>query len=67
MKIKFFVGILPSDREQLLSDINKFGWTMENEYDDPNRYYMFAMCGTWDEYVTMSKLPYKKSIEHFEE
>lgn len=67
LKVQFFVGILPSDREQLLSDITKFGWTMENEYDDPGGYYTFVMRGTWAQYDAMKNLSYIKSIEHFEE
>lgn len=66
-KIQFFVGILPTDRDKLISDINKFGWIKENEYDDPDGYYMFVMRGSWDDYNVMNKLDYKKSIEHFEE
>jgi hypothetical protein len=53
--MKYYVGILPSDRVRLVHRLEELraeghGIEIQGEYDDPHGYYTFLIGGTLDTY-----------------
>ena len=80
MKMEYYVGILPEDREkfessvEFLNDNPSYKWHVKviNEFNDPHGYYTFQLEGTPDSYRHFLRNAnmedgFVKSLEHFEE
>jgi hypothetical protein len=74
-RITFYVGILPEDKQELLSfvsDLNedsdhKFYASIEGTFDDPHGYFEYVIKGTWDCYKCFFNRSFVKSLNHYEE
>jgi hypothetical protein len=74
-KIYFYVGIIPSDENELKEFINnmiedsdqRYFVEVINEYDDTHGYYTYQLRGTWEAYKCFMKRPFVKSLSHDEE
>ena len=79
MKMEYYVGILPEDREKLknsiefLNDNPNYKWQVKvlSEFDDPHGYYTFQLEGTPDSYRHFLREAhdegYVKSLTHYED
>jgi len=74
-KIYFYVGIIPSDENELKEFINnmiedsdqRYFVEVINEYDDTHGYYTYQLRGTWEAYKCFMNRPFVKSLSHDEE
>ena len=79
MRMEYYVGILPEDREKLvaaiefLNDNPNYRWQVKvlSEFDYPDGYYTFQMEGTPDSYRHFlrhaNEEGFVKSLNHYEE
>lgn len=79
MKMEYYVGILPEDREQFestvefLNDNPDWKWHVKviSEFDDPEGYYTFQIEGTPDSYRHFLRKAHDegfvKSLNHYED
>lgn len=74
-KITFYVGILPEDKQELLSYVSllnedsdqKFLASIQGTFDDPHGYFEYIIKGSWECYKCFLDRAFVKSLNHYEE
>jgi hypothetical protein len=66
-RVEYFVGVLPEDRQLLLTFIEELnaGIVVEGEFDDPDGYYSFMLSGDVSTYDKFIDVDFIKSLENF--
>lgn len=74
-KIYFYVGIIPSDENDLKEFINnmiedsdqKYFVEVIRHYDDPKGYLTYQLRGSWEAYKCFMGRPFVRSLSHDED